>query len=377
MQNRKSARPLFQWAAIGLASAMLYGCGGSGMTERAASVQVSETATTLSVKTELPAGRATTSSEMQSLLYTFAAQVDTGPNAGTTLKGTLVLKGEREDDGTTEVEGRLLPDAVGVVTPAPTPGAGASAPTPAELKAQFEADRKALKIALRADIEALSAGLRIELAAGNEADANEPSAAQQEAMATFKAMFDQRIAEYRAALSSLVAQYRAATVGAASKAHAGDEGEKAAEGYEVHGSIDALGAVRLTLSVGDIGKILAIGNIAADGSAKGSLTGPAGTDQGSWTAMAAAPAPVPTPAAPPPPPPAVGDITLGAMVYQNCTGCHGPDPAGRSQNIQKGVTVAALTAAFQSVGSMNRFQTSLSGADRLNLAAYIKSRVAP
>ena len=46
-------------------------------------------------------------------------------------------------------------------------------------------------------------------------------------------------------------------------------------------------------------------------------------------------------------------------------------------NIQLGVTAAALTSAYQKVGSMNRFSTSLSSTDNLNLAAYIKSRVGP
>lgn len=46
-------------------------------------------------------------------------------------------------------------------------------------------------------------------------------------------------------------------------------------------------------------------------------------------------------------------------------------------NVQRGVTVAALTSAYSKVGSMSQFKTSLSATDNLNLAAYIKSRVAP
>jgi cytochrome c553 len=68
---------------------------------------------------------------------------------------------------------------------------------------------------------------------------------------------------------------------------------------------------------------------------------------------------------------------LGQVVYASCSGCHGADPASKSLNIQKGVTVAALDAAYRNVGSMNQFQTSLSATQNLNLAAYIKSRVAP
>ena len=64
-------------------------------------------------------------------------------------------------------------------------------------------------------------------------------------------------------------------------------------------------------------------------------------------------------------------------MYRNCSLCHGPDPATNSMNVQKGVTVNALTAAYANVGQMNQFQTSLSSTQNLDLAAYIKSRVAP
>ena len=64
-------------------------------------------------------------------------------------------------------------------------------------------------------------------------------------------------------------------------------------------------------------------------------------------------------------------------MYRNCSLCHGPDPATRSLNIQKGVTVAALTWAYANVGQMNQFQTALTSTQNLDLSAYIKSRVAP
>ncbi len=142
---------------------------------------------------------------MQSMLYTFAATI-TGPDAGLALKGTLVLKGERHDDGSTEVEGRLLPGSVVVPTSAPTDAA--SAPVAVDTQAQLDAQRAALKSALRADVEALSATLKLALADGAVAGAKEPSAAQKEAMAAFKAAFEQRVAEYRAALSALSAGWR-------------------------------------------------------------------------------------------------------------------------------------------------------------------------
>ena len=73
----------------------------------------------------------------------------------------------------------------------------------------------------------------------------------------------------------------------------------------------------------------------------------------------------------------MGNVTAGAVVYRNCSVCHGPDPATKSLNVQMGVTVTALTAAYAKVGQMNQFQTSLSSTHNLDLAAYIKSRVAP
>jgi hypothetical protein len=428
MKSHNLARPCFRWSAIGLAGAILFGCGGAndgttgtnGPTEQPGSVQVNETATILSVKTELPSGSSTTRSERQSLMYTFAATVDSGPHAGKAYKGTLVLKGEREDDGSTEVEGRLLPDAVAAMTPAPAPTAGASAPAAANLKAQFEAERKALRDALRVDVDALSASLKAALADGTVAGAKEPSAAQKEALAAFKVAFDKRTAEYRAALGELTAAYRAAKSEGAKSDDDDDEGHaKEGKGYEVKGTIDANGAISLTLKIGDKARLLATGMIGADGNAKGGLTGPGSTDQGSWTATAAAGAPAPTPPAPPPaptppappppaptppappppappppappppappppapPPPApapapTGDIALGKVVYQSCGSCHGGDPASKVLNIQKGITSAALTAAYQKVGSMNQFRTTLTATDNLNLAAYIKSRVAP
>jgi hypothetical protein len=190
---------------------MLFGCGGgiengTSSAEQPQSVQVTETATVLSVRTELPAGSKTISSEMQSLLYTFSARIDAGPNTGLALKGTLVLKGERDDDGSTEVEGRLLPEVV-AVTPAPAASGTTPAPSLAALKTEFEGRIQALKDALRVDIDGLSAALKRELA--SDATGADPSAARKETMATFKAMFDQRMIEYRAALRALTAEYLA------------------------------------------------------------------------------------------------------------------------------------------------------------------------
>jgi cytochrome c553 len=58
----------------------------------------------------------------------------------------------------------------------------------------------------------------------------------------------------------------------------------------------------------------------------------------------------------------------------NCAGCHGADPRNNSMNVLGGDSVAGLTAAYQGVGAMNRFLSSLSATDNQNLAAYILSR---
>ncbi len=91
-----------------------------------------------------------------------------------------------------------------------------------------------------------------------------------------------------------------------------------------------------------------------------------------------APAPGPGPAPAPAPGPN-GDPMRGAAVYtsSNCGACHGPDPAAKVSGIDRGVTVAALTAAYARVGAMAGFQSSLSAANNADLAAYIASRVAP
>ena len=277
MNRQQRVIPCFRSSAVGLAVALLFGCGGGGdsnstLTEQPLAVQVSETATILSVKADLPSKTKTTEFEAQAIVYTFAAHIDRGPNTGLDLGGRLELKGEREDEGITEVEGRLFPDA--------TP----SQPSREDLKADFDAKRKALKVALRTNLKALSDQLKTALSRGAVPGSDEPSAAQKEALAAFMAAFKQRMAEYRAAMSALIAEYRAAKRDGKSSE---DDDDNDAKGYEVRGTIDAKGVVNLTVSLGDRGKVNATGTIAADGSAKGDLTGPASGDHGTWTAKAA------------------------------------------------------------------------------------------
>ena len=91
-----------------------------------------------------------------------------------------------------------------------------------------------------------------------------------------------------------------------------------------------------------------------------------------------APAPAPGPAPAPAPAPTPG-VTRGAAVYisAKCGTCHGADPATKGLGIDRGVTAAALTAAYAKVGAMAGFQTSLTPGNNADLAAYIASRVAP
>ncbi len=309
----------FRSAAVALAIALLFGCGGGGDSSSSlpeqpaaaqpqeaapaqpAAVQLRETATVLSVRTELPSSGDTARFEAQALNYSFAAHVDTGPDAGYALTGRLELKGEREDDGLTEVEGHLYPDA------------DASMATRAESRARFDADRKALRDALREDITVLAAELKLALADGAASRSDASGAARREALQAFKAKFNRRIEAYRAALSARIAEYR----GANRDAGTGGDDDSAAKGYEVHGTIDANGVVNLIASLGDKGKLRASGMIAADGRAQGSLTGPASGDQGTWTAVATGVVD------PPSPPPSAGAYQAGLAKYMaTCSFCH-------------------------------------------------------
>lgn len=67
----------------------------------------------------------------------------------------------------------------------------------------------------------------------------------------------------------------------------------------------------------------------------------------------------------------------GAVLYQNCSGCHGDEPESGVLGIYKGTTASVLEAAYRRVGVMNRFASSLTAGNNVDLAAFIKSRVAP
>ncbi len=120
MHQKSVSRTYFRASTLGLAAALLFGCGGGGdngsaLERTSSAVLVSETAAILSVKTELPSSSKKAKFEAPPFTYAFAARIDSGPNAGSAITGRLELKGQREDDGGAEVEGRLFPDAMPTV----------------------------------------------------------------------------------------------------------------------------------------------------------------------------------------------------------------------------------------------------------------------
>jgi cbb3-type cytochrome c oxidase subunit III len=415
VSKRRDSRLYFRLPAVALAVAVLFGCGGGGsdsaLTQQPLAVQLHETSTMLSVKADLSSSGERDEFEAQALNFTFAAQIDSGRDAGQALKGVLELKGEREDDGVTEVEGRFFPDAN-------------TLPSGADLKAEFHAKRKALGAALRVDIKAQSSELQLALSSGAVRGSDRPSAAQKEALAAFKSKFSERMAAYDAAMTALNAEYRGANRAQRSRDDDDDNDRQSDKGYEVRGTIDANGAIKLKVNLGDKGTVIATGTTAADGSLTGSLTGPASDDKGTWTATAIDGTATPPPPAPPvvvppveppvvvvppveppvvvippveppvvvvppveppvvvppvvPPvviPPPTGNVAAGATVYSaNCSGCHGTDPASNSLNVKRANTLSALNSALANVGAMRGFQTSLTATQKLDLAAYIASR---
>ena len=84
MIKRHLANSYFRSSVVAVAIAVLFGCGGGGDTDSAlnetpASVQVNESATILSVRTELPSSSKKSEFEAQALHFTFAATIDSGP----------------------------------------------------------------------------------------------------------------------------------------------------------------------------------------------------------------------------------------------------------------------------------------------------------
>jgi mono/diheme cytochrome c family protein len=275
--------------------------------------------------------------------FAFEAKVDGGP----LIAGRLELKGEREDEGVIEVEGRLFPD----VDP--------SLPTPSDLKNTFDNDRRALQSAMREDIKVLGEELRAAIAAGTP---------HRDALAAFKAKFEQRMAKFRADVSALVADFRATR-----RARGGDDDDddNAAKGFEVHGTIAADGSVDATIDLGAAGQIHVTGKLSSDtGSASGEFTGPASGDKGTWTAKANAGTP------PPSPPPSNGGNAVAGLAKYNamCAGCHAAGQVDKTSVGEAGDLAKDIDDIVSDLGRIDSAMKglTLSAQDILDLKAFLR-----
>ncbi|MFO1224810.1 MAG: hypothetical protein U1E90_17085 [Burkholderiaceae bacterium] len=313
--NKILSRRRLLMGGCAIAGAALVACGGGGgqpagsstgsSAVGADSVAVTETATRVTITS---AGQRGTHA-WSSMQFTFTANVTAGAHKGSTITGLLLLKGERDDDddggttasGVTEVEGRLLVGA--------NPVAGSTSDNSAQgqaLRAAFRTQAEALRAALKASLTDLRTRLAADLAAATDDAAR--LAIKQKFGADFKALMD----KFQQDLAALVAQLRdqlsAAGLDPTKFLPGGHDGSKHGSGrggFEVRGTIDANNHIVGTVML-DAGQTIAVtGDQQADGSYKGTFTGPAGDDAGDWTATAVVvvsapvkPEPVPVPAPP-------------------------------------------------------------------------------
>ncbi|KQU67916.1 hypothetical protein ASE08_17780 [Rhizobacter sp. Root16D2] len=281
-----------------MASALLFGCGGadkSADNESAASVTVSESATGLSVKTSTGESSRFNGSHVEAALYTFAAKIAAGTDAGQALDGTLVLQSVAQDDGSTALTGKLIG---GKLTAAPSDAVLA-------LQAEFTTALEALKTAYKTDVEALQATLKAALEAAATPDAGHRlNEAQRAAIKTFIDAVKTRTEQFKTDSTALVTSYQEKVVAAGGDAssiglwgsHGGKQhGRKTV--YDVTGTQAADGSLTLKLTAGDT-VLTGTGTLAADGSLAGTLAGPATDDTGTWQATALF-KPTPTPPSPP------------------------------------------------------------------------------
>ena len=307
-------------ALLGLVGSLLVGCGGADSTmatspagEQPASVQITETASALSVRSMLSApstnnsdnasraqaaairGGAGDASVVETRIVQYTLAV-TGSDGANLLRGALALHSESEDGGAVALEGRVVPSAA------------AAAPNVAALVA-FDDTKAALRAALRTAVEAARAAYGSALNNGSD-----PSAAR----ATFRATVAQAVNGYRNSVATA-----AAKAGVTQASRSGGAGDSAATSFKIAGTLvgDKLnlalarrGQGRLALT-GTIAQT-ALGTTDLSGDASGTLNGQPIT--GTWRASLAtpadppvspaptvvdpAPAPVTTPAAPVPVP---------------------------------------------------------------------------
>lgn len=296
------SRPQALMAATLLAGATLLGCGGGGgstsSTTSAESVTLTETATRVTVS----AAGSNGSRQWSAMHFSFTADVTAGTHAGSTISGLLLLKGEAEDDdddddksngsGATEVEGKLL---IGTL---PMAGSGNAAQGLA-LRSAFRDQAEVLRASVRAELLKLRDQLKIDLAAA--ADEAAKRAAKQKFTEAFKTL----LGKFQQDMAALVTQLRDQLVvlglDPSRLLPGGRDGSRRGHGrggFDVKGVIAADGSITGTVELGADQLIKVTGQSQADGSFKGSFTGPAADDAGTWTATAVATPTVPIPTPP-------------------------------------------------------------------------------
>lgn len=284
-----------------LSGATLLGCGGGGGstsgTTSAESVTLTETATRVTISSTGSNG----SRQWSAMHFNFTADVTAGTNAGSTISGLLLLKGEADDDdgdasngtGATAVEGKLL---IGML---PLAGSGNAAQGLA-LRSAFRDQSELLRANVRADLLKLRDQLKTDLAAAAD------DAAKQAAKQTFTDAFKALLGKFQQDMAALVMQLRdqlvALGLDPSRLLPGGRDGSRRGHGrggFDVKGVIAADGGITATVELGDEQVIKVTGRSQVDGSFKGSFTGPAADDAGTWTAMAVTgpTVPIPTPPA--------------------------------------------------------------------------------
>jgi hypothetical protein len=323
-------------------SLLIAGCGGSdpatpdaGAGEQVASVQITETASGLSVKSTLPtnaaargaSGAAPTpgngaqtesgddgTSVTQAVQFTFTA---TNADKTSLLQGLLALRAESDGTGATELEGRFAPAAAAASAPSAAPSADAIA--------AFQAAKTTLKAALRSAVDQARSAFEAAVAAD--------PAAKAAARARFRADVATAVNTFRADLAKAAADAGVALGGR-------DAGREAARRIEVEGSFDAA-AKTVTLESrqrGGLARIVFTGTGTLESGFAGTfattLNGTAVT--GDWQAMPSA-ATAPTVPLPPPTPPAAGACARQTVTWSvsgaNCSASFAGGPSGTSAGL--------------------------------------------